>query len=894
MRGIFSTPAVLTMRTPHMTKRKDLSSGIPALDRVLEGVWAGDNIVLQVDDIADFLPFAHRYCEYTRNAGRKLVYFRFADHEPLLPEGLPAEVHELDPSAGFEQFIPEILTVIDRNGHDAVYYLFDSLSGLAVDWYSDRMLGNFFRLTCPYLFDYDTVALFMLLRNVHTPLATRAIHTTAQIVLDIFRHRDELYILPLKVWERRSPTMYMLHSWIGDEVRPVTRSVELAEIRTSIPQPWIDPSVEWRDPWTSAFAEAREVQERLRAGEAAPGEEEAHVQRLVRMLLSRDETDDVFGLCLEHFGLDDLLAIGKRMIGTGQIGGKSVGMLLARKILQRTKPDLAGRLEVHDSSYVGSDVFYSYLVLNDCWWDRYRLKGAEDLFDRARDLESRLRTGALPPVVLEQFREVLEYFGQSPVIVRSSSLLEDAYGNSFSGKYESVFCGNQGNPEERLADFIEAVRTIYASTMSEEALSYRLHRGLIHRDEQMALLVQRVSGEFHGDLYYPHIGGVGYSFNPYVWHKRIDPAQGMLRLVFGLGTRAVDRHDDDYTRVVALNAPMLRPEGSTDEIRTYSQKAVNVISLTENAHAPRSFEEVLAASGDLPLQMLTSRDLALEQRAREAGVHNVFSEVLTFEGLLTRTAFPAEMHAMMSAVAEAYRHPVDIEFTVNFNADGDYLVNLLQCRPFHFVGELTHLPAPADILPATVLLKTAGPVIGHSMAIEVDRVVYVVPEEYSALSTNDRFATASLVGRVMNQPGEKRSIVLAGPGRWGTRMPKLGVPAMLSQIKNATVLCEVAEMHAGLNPDLSLGTHFFNDLVDLGILYMGIKPGSTGSLLNADLLQGLPNALGRIIPEASDKGDLVRVIDAEDLDGRSIWLWSDVLEQRAIVFVSDRCEVRRP
>jgi hypothetical protein len=104
----------------------------------------------------------------------------------------------------------------------------------------------------------------------------------------------------------------------------------------------------------------------------------------------------------------------------------------------------------------------------------------------------------------------------------------------------------------------------------------------------------------------------------------------------------------------------------------------------------------------------------------------------------------------------------------------------------------------------------------------------------------------------------------------------------------------VAEMHAGLNPDLSLGTHFFNDLVDLGILYMGIKPGSTGSLLNADLLQGLPNALGRIIPEAADKGDLVRVIDAEDLDGRSIWLWSDVLEQRAIVFVSDRCEVRRP
>jgi hypothetical protein len=783
--------------------------------------------------------------------------------------------------------------VIDRNGHDAVYYLFDSLSGLAVDWYSDRMLGNFFRLTCPYLFDYDTVALFMLLRNVHTPLATRAIHTTAQVVLDIFRSKESLYILPIKVWERRSPTMYMLHAWSGDDVRPVTQSVVLSEIRAAMPQPWIDSSIDWRDPWTSAFAEAREAQDRLCRGEASAEDIRAHTRRLIRMLLSRDESDDLFGLCVEYFELADLIAIGKRMVGTGQVGGKSVGMLLARKILARKRPDLAELLEVHDSFYVGSDVFYSYLVLNDCWWERYRMKTADDLFERAEVLEERLRTGTLPPVIVDQFREILEYFGQSPVIVRSSSLLEDAYGNSFSGKYESVFCGNQGDPEQRLADFIEAVRTIYASTMSHEALSYRLHRGLIHRDEQMALLVQRVSGELHGNLYYPHIGGVGYSFNPYVWNKRIDPAQGMLRMVFGLGTRAVDRHDDDYTRVVALNAPTLRPEGSSDEVRKYSQHIVNVIDLEENGHVSRSFEQVTTASGELPLEMLASRDTELERRAREAGMRDVFSHVLTFDGLLTGTAFPAEMHAIMDTIAEAYHHPVDIEFTVNFTGTDEYRINLLQCRPFHFVGELTHLPAPADIPAATVLLKTGGPVIGQSMAVEVDRVVYVVPEEYSALATTERFAVASLVGKVMNQPGDARKTVLAGPGRWGTRMPELGVPATLSQIKNATVLCEVAEMHEGLNPDLSLGTHFFNDLVDLGILYMGIKPGNPDTLLNADLLQGLPNALARLLPDEAAQADVLHVIDAADLDGRAIWLWADVLEQRAVVFISDRCVVRR-
>ena len=876
-----------------MGRRTDLSSGIPALDRVLEGIWAGDNIVLQVSDIAHFLPFAHRYCEYTQAAGRKLVYFRFADHASLLPEGLPAEIHELDPRAGFEQFISEVLTVIDRNGHDAVYYLFDSLSGLAVDWYSDRMLGNFFRLTCPYLFDYDTVALFMLLRDVHTPLATRAIHTTAQVVLDIFRSDKTLYILPLKVWERRSPTMYMLHAWEGDTVRPVTQSVVLSEIRAGIPQPWIDTSIDWSDPWTSAFAEAREVQARLKRGEASDEEVAAQVHRLVHMLMSRDETDDLFGLCREYFDLADLIAVGKRMVGTGQVGGKSVGMLLARKILARKRPDLAECLEVHDSFYVGSDVFYSYLVLNDCWWERYRLKTAEDLFERAAALEVKLRHGVITPVIIEQFKGILAYFGQSPVIVRSSSLLEDAYGNSFSGKYESVFCGNQGDPEQRLADFIEAVRTIYASTMSHEALAYRFHRGLLHRDEQMALLVQRVSGEFHDNLYYPHAAGVGYSFNPYVWNKRIDPTQGLLRLVFGLGTRAVDRHDDDYTRVVALSAPTLRPEGSSDEVRKYSQHIVNVMDLVENAHVSRGFEQVASGSSDLPLDMLASRDTGLEQRAREAGMRDVFSHVLTFDGLLTRTAFPAQMHAMMGTIAEAYRHPVDIEFTVNFIDGDDYRINLLQCRPFHFAGELTHVQAPADVPPATVLLRTAGPIIGQSLATEIGRIVYVVPEAYSELSTTERFALAQLLGRVMNQPGDARRTVLVGPGRWGSRMPELGVPATLSQIKNATVLCEVAEMHAGLNPDLSLGTHFFNDLVDLGILYMGVRPGDPEALLNADLFEGLPNALARLLPEEKASAGVLRVIDEADLDGRAIWLWADVLEQRAVVFITDRCAVAR-
>ncbi|PKQ29639.1 MAG: pyruvate, phosphate dikinase [Actinobacteria bacterium HGW-Actinobacteria-10] len=874
-----------------MDKRKDLSCGIPALDRVLDGIWAGDNIVLQIDLIEDFAIFADRYCHYTQAAGRKLVYFRFADHDSLLPEGIPAEVHELDPRAGFESFISHILTVIDRNGTNSVYYLFDCLSGLAVDWYSDRMLGNFFRLTCPYLYDYDTVALFCLLRGVPTPLASRVINDTAQVVLDVYRSKERLYILPVKVFERRSPTMYMLHSWDGDAIRPVKQSVVLSEILALTPQPWIDPSVDVPGPWTTTFSRAQTVHSRLLAG-CEPAEDVAALtDRLIRMVLSRDENDEVFRLCTEYFDLADMVAIGKRMIGTGLIGGKSVGMLLARKILARNAPELSEKMEIHDSFYVGSDVYYSYLVLNDCWWERHHLRFADDFYERAEHLQEKLRHGTIPPTTVAQFREILEYFGQSPLIVRSSSLLEDAYGNSFSGKYESVFCANQGDPEQRLENFMEAVRTIYASTMSAEALSYRRHRGLLHRDEQMALLIQRVSGEFQDHLYFPHIGGVGYSFNPYVWSKRIDPAEGMLRLVFGLGTRAVDRHDDDYTRVVALNEPMLRPEGSSDEIRKYSQHIVNVLDLNENEHVSRRFDEVARSAPGLPLDMFASRDTELEARARRSGVKDIFPHVLTFKKLLTETPFAGEMRDMMHVIAGAYRHPVDIEFTMNFVNAEEYRINLLQCRPFHFAEKLTHIQSPGLIDEADVLLKTTGPLIGHSVAIEVDRIIYVVPREYGALPTNERHDVARLIGRITNHPDRRETTVLAGPGRWGTRMPELGIPVILSQVKNVTVLCEIAQMHEGLTPDLSLGTHFFNDLVDLDIVYMGVSPEREGSALNADLIESLPSRLADLLPEYADKADLIRVIDTADLGGRCVYLWADMLEQEGVLYLSGACEI---
>ena len=862
-----------------------LSSGISSLDEILQGIWAGDNIVLQVDDIEDFIPFVHRYCRYVHETGEKLIYFRFAEHPSFLPKGVEAECHHLNPQEGFEQFVFEIFTVIEKHGKGG-YYLFDCLSGLAVDWCSDRMLGNFFMLTCPYLYIYDTVTYFVLLRHLHTSLAVNAIHNTAQVILDIFRSNENFYLLPLKVFKRYAQTMYTLHSWENDIFRPVTKSPVLSEILSNTPQPWIDFNIDRKDIWANTFIQAQQTYDRLQKSEEIPEDVNALKEHLIKMTLTRDR--HLFYLCQKYFDISDLIAIGKRMIGTGMIGGKSVGMLLARKILARESEYVKDRLEIHDSFYIGSDVFYSYIIQNDCWWERHHMKTSSDVYERAEKIQKKLKSGEFPPDILEQFQKVLEYFGQSPIIVRSSSLLEDAYGNAFSGKYESVFCANQGDPEQRLASFIEAVRTVYASTMSEEALSYRVHRGLLQQDEQMALLVQRVSGEFYHHLYFPQIGGVGYSFNPFVWNKKIDPSQGMLRLVFGLGTRAVDRHDDDYTRVVALNEPMLRPEGSVDEVRKYSQKIVNVLDLEVNQHVSYDFEKVVKATRDLPLEIFASRDSEIEARAKQYNIPNIFSYILTFRKLLTETGYVQDMKEILGTLSNAYNHPVDIEFTINFLNDSEYRINLLQCRPFQFTGEITQLQLPENLREQEIILQSSGPIIGQSMAKRIHRIIYIVPEKYGQLATSERYSVARLIGKISNLSDQGQTIMFIGPGRWGTRMPELGIPVTFSEIKNASVLCEVAKMHEGLNPDLSLGTHFFNDLVDMNILYMGISPSKADVIFNEELLRTAPNRFSQLLPDDESYADMIYVIDTPDIcENYSVLLHADTLEQKGLVFLSE-------
>jgi pyruvate,water dikinase len=860
-----------------------LSTGLSGLDQVLKGLIPGDNLVWQVDTIDNYAPLIGPYCRIAQRLGQKLVYFRFGKHDPLLTEADGAEIHRLNPKDGFENFLANIHAVIEQTGRGG-YYVFDCLSDLAADWYSDQMLGNFFMLTCPYLYDVEAIAYFALLRSHHSVHATSAIMETAQVLVDVYRHRSNLYIHPLKVQRRYSPTMYMLHIWDKDEFRPVTQSATTSEILTSAPWRRLASSGHGLGIWHRTFLRAEEVVGAVQRGDFPPQLAAEYFLHLVRMAVSRDER--VCSLIEKYMTLSDVVDIGGRMIGTGLIGGKSVGMLLARCILRRSDERWAERLEPHDSFFIASDVFYTFLVKNGIWWVRQRQRDPSAFLEGSERARQRMLVGEFPEHIVRQFQDMLDYFGQSPIIVRSSSLLEDNFGNAFAGKYESVFCANQGSRDKRLEDFLAAVRTIYASTMSEKALVYRAQRGLLDRDEQMALLVQRVSGALHGSLFYPDIAGVGFSVNPYVWSDEIDPAAGMIRLVFGLGTRAVDRTDDDYTRVVALNAPDKRPDAGTDAAGQYTQRKVDALDLEANHLVSSRFSAVLERSPELPVEIFATRDEEMVRRAERAGMKDVCPWTLTFQKLLSETSFVKDMRDALADIQAAYDYPVDVEFTANFQADGTYKANLVQCRPLQIRGGGA-VDAPESIDPDDLLLEAAGAIIGRSRVVDISRVIYVVPSVYGNLPIAERHAVARLIGQLAHhhRPSDSEHILLMGPGRWGTTTPSLGVPASFPEISTVSILCEIVAMREDLIPDVSLGTHYFSDLVEMDILYLALFPGKEGNRLNEPLLRALPNRLGDLVPEAAQWAQAVLVVDAADLPpGTSLKLNANSIGQRVVCY----------
>ena len=848
-----------------------IESGIPEMDRALDHIRLGDNVVWRVSKLDEFRLFVDPYVEQAKKDGRNLIYFRFAAHEPLVEDCPEVKKYVIPLSYHFETFTVEIHNIIEKEGYDA-FYVFDCLSELQIAWATDLMMGNFFRVTCPFLFSLDTVAFFPIIHKKHSVNAINKISNTTQLFLDVYSDKKNIYVRPAKVWNRDSETMFLPHVYDKKEgtFRPVLDGVNSSRFYQLLGSYQRPGEEQYIDSWDRFFNRVS-----LLYDSGAGIENEC--SEMCNIMMTRD--DKMRDMVKKHFTPEDYFRTRSHMVGTGMIGGKACGMLLARAIIRNDEPDLDEYLEPHDSFFIGSDMYYTYIVDNNFWDLRIRQRTEEEYFELAEEFASKLKNGNFSEEMRVQFRNILEYYGQDPYIVRSSSILEDGFGNAFAGKYDSVFCANRGTIEERLGEFENAVKTVYASTMSLSALDYRKRRGLDKKDEQMALLIQRVSGSYYGSYYMPCAAGVGYSYSPYKFMEEMDPSAGMLRLVMGLGTSAVDRTEGSYPRLVSLDRPEATTSTTVALRHQYSQRNLEIVDTSEHRLKRIRIEEMEPRLPAYLIDTLLERDYDAEFRLRERGWKR-FVRFISCSGLVKNKTLMEQMKTMMQTIQSEYGSPVDIEYTMNLSENGDYTINLLQCRPLQVFKDEGAVAIPEGYPQERVILESCRATMGLSRSADIDTVVYVDPIAYYHLPYAEKPSVAKLIGQInWTYRDQGRHMMLMVPGRIGTSSPELGVPVRFSDLSEFEAVCEIQEKGAGYNPELSYGSHIFQDLVESEILYTAVFTDEKTKIYQPGRLGAFKN----ITESFTSNEKMLEIVKVFDTGGSGLKLYHDLKNEHFLL-----------
>lgn len=616
-------------------------------------------------------------------------------------------------------------------------------------------------------------------------------------------------------------------------------------------------------PWDMLFAQGK-------AYEALPPEErgrlEHHIEEIKVVLIKSMISDhlEYVGIAKEWIDIAHLEEIRKLRFGRGKIGGKAAGLMLADVILRKKASEsLLRRVNIPRSWYFGADVFYEFAQYNNLLSYAYqKYKSEEEIRDEYPSIREVFSEGRFPDEIVDGLRSILDEVDQKPLIVRSSSLLEDSFGTSFAGKYWSHFCPNQGSHKENLRALIGAITDVYSSVYSPDVILYRRRMKLIDYDERMAILIQEVQGHRRGRFFFPDAAGVAFSRNQFRWSTRFERLAGFVRLVWGLGTRAVEQSAGDYPRLVGLSHPTLRPETDPRSIRGYAQRHVDLIDLETNTFKALPVTEVVKA--DTPHLRL------IGQHYKDGHLHDFVGRpvdldpqdvVITFDGLLGRTSFPDTMREMLHLLEDAYGVPVDTEFALDLrtNEDGSVEpeIHLLQCRPLSRL-EMEAATLPTDV-PANRRVFVSRRLVPDGRISNVRYVVCVRPEAYRALvDLSKKQETAKVLSRI-NRALESERFILLGPGRWGSANPDLGIPVTYSDIHNALALVEMADGPVTAEP--SYGTHFFQDLVEARIFPLALSLQNSDDEFNRDFFEHSSNVLSDLLPNHGEWEEVVTLID---------------------------------
>ena len=601
-------------------------------------------------------------------------------------------------------------------------------------------------------------------------------------------------------------------------------------------------------------------------------EKSLKVAMVGRILTEQSDYIDIAKRQVDIDSFNDLLNRTIYPIGShGKLGGKSAGLFLSYQIIKKYENEFesfAG-IKVPKSWYITSDgllSFMDYNNLEEIMEQKYKEIG--QVRQEYPYVIQLFKSSSFPPEIVKGLLMALEDFGEAPLIVRSSSLLEDRIGTAFAGKYKSLFVANQGPKEKRLLELLDAIAEVYASVFGPDPIDYRAENDLLDYHEEMGIIIQQVVGSKVGDYFLPSFAGVGFSQNEYRWSPRIKREDGLLRLVSGLGTRAVDRVSNDYPILIAPGQPNLKVNVTIDEVIKYSPKYVDVINLKSGVFETIKFEELKKFGKEYPLiHQLASRvkqDFLQQVSPMMIDFDKDFL-IITFDGLVNRTNFIEQIRNVLDVLSKEYKNPIDIEFA----HDGENLY-LLQCRTQSSGFEYKPAKIPSNV-PAEKIIFSSEKYVPNGVVSDITHVVYVDPKKYSDLPDYEMLKeVGKAVGR-LNKILPKRQFILMGPGRWGSRGDiKLGVNVTYSDINNSAMLIEIARKTKEYTPDLSFGTHFFQDLVEANIRYLPLYPDDRGIVFNEDFLLTSKNMLTTFLPDAKKLQHVLRVIDVSASTGGQV------------------------
>ena len=595
---------------------------------------------------------------------------------------------------------------------------------------------------------------------------------------------------------------------------------------------------------------------------------------LIRRLLS--EREQYIISAKKHIEIEDFYNLSSRVIyqsdSHGKLGGKGAGIFLAMQVIQKAvrNQEIFKKVKTPKTWYIVSDTLFSFIEHNNLEEIiEHKYLNIGEVRQEYPYIIHVFKNTPLPPDIMKGLSVALDDFGDVPLIVRSSSLLEDQVGMSFAGKYKSLFVANQGSKEERLSSLMDAITEVYASLYGPDPIEYRHEHGLIDNHEEMGILIQEVVGRRVGPYYFPAYAGVAFSQNEFRWSSRIHKEDGLIRIVPGLGTRAVDRLSDDYPILAAPGQPNLRVNTSLEEIIRYSPRMIDVINLEKRRFETIELDTLLKKYGpEYPRIKELISIISEDQATTPTGLGPDFENdklVFTFDGLFSKSTFLSLLRTVLEELQEQLNHPIDIEFA----CDGEDFY-LLQCRSQSYGSDIIPADIPVDI-PEEKIIFTANRYVTNGTISNINHIVYVDPEAYSKISNRvEMLDVGRAIGRI-NSILTKRNFILMGPGRWGSRGDiKLGVNVTYSDINNTAALIEVAQKQGDYIPDLSFGTHFFQDLVESAIRYLPLYPDDEDILFNHQYLRESKNIFKELVPDFPHLENIIHVIDVKSTSNGSV------------------------